>query len=296
MKMHLRDVPKQIALSFAAGTNIGFVSQPGIGKTETISEAARKLGERVPGFKMVEIDVPSMSPTDIGVYFPNMEARTLEFFANGGLPNVYTDGEDAKGIAHMGELLNCDAATGKLLQKWINGEDINGKLRKPKGFIVVADSNRLSDKSHTQQQSRALLSRIEWIEVYSDAEGNLQFMERNNFHPTIQAFAKEFPALIDNYSDVFETKGGSAEQSALQEEGKMGRWACMRGWKRLSDLETAAESMGMELMPQRAIANLGNGVGTQYNTFRMTVNQLATVEEIVKHPDTTPVPERADMQ
>jgi hypothetical protein len=138
MKLHLRELPKQIALSYS--------SQPGIGKTDTINAAAETMKKRVDGFKLIHIDVPSMSPTDIGATMPNRETGLLEFFCNAMLPNFYVD-PNWTGIINFGEILNTDPTTLKLMQKYDNGEDINGRLRKPVGAVIIADSNRIIDKS-----------------------------------------------------------------------------------------------------------------------------------------------------
>jgi hypothetical protein len=304
MQLLLAELPKQIMLSFVAKTNLLFVSQPGIGKTETCHRAAMVIKKKLAGldpnldeFQYIEVDVPTMSPPDIGTYMPDRETRMLEFFANSTLPNAYRT-PNAQGILHFGELLNIDTAVGKLLQKYINREDINGKLLLPKNFIVVADSNRITDKAGVQQQSRALLSRFEQIEVYTDAKSNIEFAERMDFHHSVQTFMKEWPDLIDNYVRVFTPpKNDSRKLDVIAteaEEGKRGIWACMRGWKRISDLEYAAETLQMELLPQRVIGNVGTAIGTQYMSHRAMIGKLASLDEIVRSPKTAKVPDQMD--
>ena len=301
MKLHMREVPKQIALSYTAHSNLLILSQPGIGKTDTINAAAETMKKRIEGFKLIHIDVPSMSPTDIGATMPNRETMLLEFFCNAMLPNAYTD-SGWTGIINFGEVLNTDNTTLKLLQKYVNGEDINGRLKKPTGAVVIADSNRIIDKSGVMQQSRAFMNRFEQIEVFTDPKGNIEYAEQKDFHPKVQDFFKNWPALIDNYESVFidipnsgfgKTKAND-DQLVAAEEGKRGLWACMRGWKRISDLEYACDEWKEELLPQRAIGNVGTAIGMQYMTHRSMFGKIAGVDEIVKDPKHVAVPDKLD--
>jgi hypothetical protein len=299
MKLHLRDLPKQIALSFSARTSLLVLSQPGIGKTDTINAAAETMKKRVEGFELIHIDVPSMSPTDIGATMPNRETGLLEFFCNAMLPNFYVT-PDWTGIINFGEILNTDPTTLKLMQKYDNGEDINGRLRKPKGAVIIADSNRIIDKSGVMQQSRAFMNRFEQIEVYTDPKGNIEYAEKMDFHPKIQDFFKNWPDLIDNYDRVFidqpTGKSGKEKDDMLiaAEEGKRGLWACMRGWKRVSDLEYACDQWKEDLIPQRAIGNVGTAIGLQYMAHRSMFGKIAGVDEIVRDPKAVAVPDKLD--
>lgn len=299
MKMNLKYVPQQIALCYAARSNLVLLGQPGIGKTYTVEAAAKKIAERVKGFQYVPIDVPTMAPPDIGAFMPSTSEHVLEFYANNVFPNHYRD-PNATGILFLGEMLNVDPATGKLLQKYCNGEDINGRLRKPNGFIIIADSNRLIDKSGVLQQSRAFLNRFAHLHVFTTPRDNLEYAEANDFHPAVTTFLKEYPDLIDTYEQAFGDKTGKSsprdadKASILVEEGKQGVWACMRGWERISKLEIAAEAMKMELDIALVMGSVGSSVGAQYNTHRAMVKRLATVEEIVRDPKHAPVPDKPD--
>lgn len=297
MKLELSKLGKQIAIMFHARVNCIIVSPPGLGKTMTINATAAKLRKRVEGFQIWYMDVPTMSPTDIGATMPNRETGMLEFFCNAGFPNAYTN-PDAVGILNLGEVLNTDPTTLKLLQKYCNGEDINGRMRKPDGVIVVGDSNRISDKAGVFQQSRAFMNRFVHIEVYSTPAENIAYAEANEFHPKVVEFMKKFPYLIDNYSEVFEG-ADSRRPEALKkhqldqqaEEAKRGVWACMRGWERVSKLEYACDELKQELMPQLVNGSVGMAIGSQYMTFRTMFDKLLTVDEIVRHPDKAEVSE-----
>jgi hypothetical protein len=301
MKLELSKLGKQIAIMFHAKVNCIIVSPPGIGKTDTINATAARLREKVEDFRIWYMDVPTMSPTDIGATMPNRETGLLEFFCNAGFPNAYT-APDARGILNLGEILNTDPTTLKLLQKYCNGEDINGKLRKPDGVIVVGDSNRISDKAGVFQQSRAFMNRFIHIEVFSTPDQNIKYAEENEFHAKVVDFMKKFPYLIDNYEEVFEgakSRGPNElkqhQKDQQSEEAKRGIWACMRGWKRISNLEYTCDELKQELMPQLVNGSVGMAIGSQYMTHRTMFDKLLTVEEIVRHPEKAEVSDNASI-
>lgn len=300
MRIHIKELPKQIAIAYAARTNMLIVSKPAVGKTWTVQDAANIIRQRVEGAGYWPLDLTTMSPNDICVYMPDMKEGKLAVFPNAELPNAY-DNPDQTGIVFEDEALNADPTVTKVTQKYNNGESIGGRLRKPDGVIVVAAGNRLSDRAGVMQQSRAWLSRVEQWEVYSTPEWNLEFADRNAWYPVIVEFFKKFPALIDNYEDVYEfdprnDKAKSGDRAQFTEEGKRGVWANMRAWKRLSDLEFACRNMGAKLHPMRAQANLGQAVGAQYMTYRALHDNMVSLEEVLKDPKGVAVPDRLDQQ
>lgn len=298
MAIRLKELPSVLVRAYVAGqVNVFIDGKPGIGKTQTIEAFVERMKERIPEFRSWPFYAPTMSPMDIQASAPNYETHALDMFSNTSLPNAYTD-PDAKGVVFFGELLNTDPATAKLLQKYINGEDMNGCLRKPKGVMVVGDGNRLADKSGVQQQGRAFLNRFMHIPVFSTAEDNMEFALKHNWHDSVQTFFRDNPALIDNYDEVFETaqavaqrqnKGNNTDQ--LAEEGRRGIWANMRGWERISGLEYAADQLNAPLTLSEVIGNVGAGVAAGYMAHKKMLASLVTFEEIMTNPEGVSLPE-----
>jgi hypothetical protein len=202
MQIKLKDMPRQLAIAYAAGINVWMWSKPATGKTSIINEFVRIMRNRVPDFMEHHLYVPDCGPTDIQAAMPNTKTGFLEFFNNKSLPNRFTD-PDMKGVLRLGELANGDPTVVKLLQPYVNNEVMNGVLQKPEGVFVVADSNRLQDKAGGSQQMRAMLRRFTHMDVYTDATDDLEFAARAQWHPAVQVFMKEFPQYIDNYEEVF---------------------------------------------------------------------------------------------
>lgn len=294
MATQLKDMSLVMVRSYLAKSNLLMLGQPGIGKTCSIEGFAEKMRERVPDFKVWHFYGPTMSPMDIQASMPDNATQTLKVYSNACLPNAYTD-PDVKGVVFVGEMLNTDPTTLKLLQKYVNGEDMNGCLKKPAGVMVVADSNRLEDKAGVVQQFRALLNRFLTMEVYTNADSNIEYAAKHSWHPLVQAFFREHPHLTDNYAKVFSAEARKdAKNEEMAEEGKRGIWACMRGWNRISDLEYAGEELGVPPLLEEITGSVGTGPGMAYNTFKQVVSRLATIEEVLANPEKVKIPEKID--
>lgn len=303
--LRLKDMPLVLVNNFLAGTNTFMTGKPGIGKSMSIEDYAAKMRERMPEFQIFRFYAPTMSPMDIMASAPDYEKGTLKLYVNEALPNAYTH-PDMKGTIFFGELPNTDPATLKLLQKYINGEDMSGCMRKPDGVVVIADGNRLEDKSGVQQQGRAFLSRFEQMEVFTTADDNMEYAAKHAWHPNVQTFFRDNPALIDNYDDVFETGDAAQRRSAearnnngsnlAAEEGRRGIWCNMRAWERISKKEYAADAMNRVVSQSEIAGNIGTAAAAQYEAHRKIIASLTSFEDIMADPDNAPIPKKMDEQ
>lgn len=293
MATRLKEMNLVLARAYLAGDNLLMTGKPGMGKTCTVEHFCEKMKEKIADFKVWPFYGPTMSPMDIQAAMPDVATSTLKMYSNAGLPNAYTD-PDVKGVVFIGEMLNTDPTTLKLLQKYVNGEDMNGVLRKPKGVTVIADSNNMEDKAGVMQQFRALLNRFKKVSVYTEASDCIEYAAKHEWHPHVQAFFRENPALIDNYEAVFAADAGKSKDGRMAEEGKMGTWACMRGWDSVQRTEFAAEELGSPITLDEITGAVGTGPGMQYNVFKQMLGRLASFEEVLAHPEKVAIPEKID--
>lgn len=305
MSIKLKELPAILVRNYVAGVNTFVRGKPAIGKTHTINAFVDSMKKRIPDFQCWNFYAPTMSPMDIQASAPNYETGVLQMYNNACLPNAHIS-PDLKGVIFLGELPNTDPATSKLLQKYINGEDMSGVLRKPDGVLVIADGNRIEDKSSVQQQGRAFMSRFEQLEAYTDASDNAEYAAKNAWHPTVQLFFKDNPALIDNYDEVYETtsaarqRGAAAKQNnggdGMTEEGKLGIWANMRSWERISKKEYAADELNSAVTLQEVVGNVGSGVAAQYEAHKKILSSLVSFDEIMADPVKVKMPTAMDEQ
>lgn len=303
MAIRLKELPPVLVRNYIAGVNTFVRGKPAIGKTCTINAFVDQMKKKIPDFQCWMFYAPTMSPMDIQASAPNYETGKLSLYNNAALPNAY-DTPDVKGVMFLGELPNTDPATAKLLQKYINGEDMSGVLRKPDGVMVIADGNRIEDKSSVQQQGRAFMSRFEQLEAYTEATDNTEFAAKESWHPFVQTFFKDNPALIDNYDEVFETSAAARQRSQaarannggdqMSEEGKLGIWANMRSWERMSRKEYAADELHSPVTLTEAAGNLGAGVAAAYEAHKTILNGLTSFVDIMADPVNAKLPTAMD--
>lgn len=303
MATRLAEINPILVRNYLAKVNTFMRGKPALGKTDTIVAFTEAMKKKVEGFRCWLFYAPTMSPMDIQASAPDYDTGMLRLFNNQALPNAYDD-PDAKGVIFFGELPNADQTTAKLLQKYVNGEDMSGVLRKPDGVVVIADGNRLEDKSSSQQHGRAFMSRFEILDVYSEPQDNIDYAAKHSWHPNVQLFFKEHPELIDNYDEVFETsnstrKRGENKTSAsdtMSEEGRVGIWANMRSWDRISRKEYVAEQLNSPISLSELVGSLGTGVATAYKAHKDVIGKLASFDQIVADPAGIAIPEAPDEQ
>lgn len=300
MAIKLKELPGILVRNYLSCTPTVIYSKPAVGKTQTVEHFIEQMKKRIPEFRGWFFYAPAMSPMDIQASCPDPVSGLLKLYNNAALPNHYND-PDAKGVIFIDEMFNADQATTKLLQKYVNYEDMSGVLKLPKGVVPIAAGNRLADKSSVQQQGRAFMSRWEQHEVYSDATDNIAHAAKQSWHPLVQTFFKDNPSLIDNYDDVFQTGSGAAQQTGtardkLSEEGKQGIWANMRSWERMSRKEYAADDIGSPVTLAEAVGSLGSGVGAAYDAHKNVLSKLVSFDQIMVDPKGAAIPQKMDEQ
>ena len=273
----LADVPAIVNRAVRTGVNLHLIGEPGLGKTSVIEQVVTKLREADPDFGFWVIYTPSLSPVDFSVAMPEIESNTLKMYHNDKLPNAFID-EDQRGILFLGERDNADPATNKALQKYINGEDMGG-LRKPKGVIVVSDSNDIGHRSGAVQQSLALLSRSRTLEVSFDADVAAKHFNDIGANVFVQAYL----SLRKEHWTTF-------DQLIKAREYRI--WANPRAWERVSTALTDAEANGETLSADEIIGDVGEGVGREFSAFLYAARELTSYDEIVSNPKKAPKPEK----
>jgi hypothetical protein len=269
--------------------NLLLISEPALGKTTMINKVGEEEKAADPYFCFQRMDGGTMAPTDTVMAMPDMDARSILRLIDGRLPNAYNT-PDMRGIIYIGEWMLMGAETSRGFQKLINHEDLGG-FRIPDGVIFVADGNGFKHRSQAQQQSRAIMSRFMTVELEFDPEYALD-VAKDNFHEKVSAFLMKHPACLSNYATVFDEK--REINDLMVQEGKMGIWANLRSWDKVSRILKDVDETHEPLIPDEIARNVGSGVASTFETYLSMVDNLATIEEILKRPDKAKVPERMD--
>lgn len=273
----LADVPVILRRCIRTGTNLKLTGEPGLGKTSVIGQEVAAIQKTDPEFKLWDIYTPSLSPIDFSVPMPDLNTGKLRMFHNTLLPNAYDD-PDQRGVLFLGEFDNADPATNKALQKYINNESMSG-LQKPNGVIVVADSNCISHRSGTVQQSLALLSRMRLVNIQVDADVTLKYFADQEVNPYIQAYLSLRREHVSTFDQLLKTKGYEI-------------WANPRAWERLGTSLEDAEANGEKMSHEEIIGDIGEGVGREFIAFMHAAKELVSYQDIAKDPMKAALPEK----
>ena len=287
----LHDMPTFVGRALRCRYNLMFRSQPALGKTCAINKIAADQQAEDPDFYYAHMDGGTLTPPDTSMAVPDMQEWVIRRVVDETFVNGYKF-PDRRGMIYVGEWMLMGLETNKGLQKLINHEDVGGHFRLAPGVIVIADGNRMKDRSGAQAQSRAIMSRFKTYELEYDTDYALSVMQ--TYHERVGAFALRNPGEIDNYIDVFENKERNENDATFQEGKNKGVWASLRSWDRVSMDMRDAEATGVALLPGEISASIGVEMSNKFGAFCTMLDNLATLEEIVLKPKTVPVPVRMD--
>lgn len=269
MSITLNEVPACITRATRTGVNVHLTGEPGLGKTAVIGQTVAALKKADETFGLWAMYTPSLSPVDFVAMMPDLKTGELRPFHSTMIPNGF-DHPDLKGIVFLGERDNADPATNKALQKYINNEDMGG-LVKPRGVIVVSDSNGLDHRSGAVQQSLALLSRSRVIDVRVDADTTLKYFSDVGVNSYVQAYLSLRKEHVSTFEQLIKARG-------------YGVWANPRSWERHGASMDDAEAHNETLSADEVIGDLGEAVGREFIAFLHAARELVSYGEIVKNP------------
>lgn len=279
-----------------AGVSIELESSPGRGKSSFVEQMVRKLSARDNeewGFAVAflatyipvdlmgmpfkgekTIDGETFTVTDLAMppWFITRSGKPISHYKRGILLlDEYGQGEPDVKRASADLLLN------KRLGPWIV----------PEGWIVVAASNKASDRSGVTKSFDFVINRRMAISISDDIESWLSWADENDIHPIIKTFTR------DNTDIVF-APGVPKEQ---------GPWCTPRSIVMAGRiLCQLAKSKGTDLLPTDSIANelvagmIGPAAGAQLQATIMLQHEMPAYEDIIAKPNEVKVPEKPDAQ
>lgn len=269
MSLTLHELPPVVSRCVRTGTNLHVTGEPGIGKTRMLEQvaASHKLADE--SFGLWTMYTPSLSPVDFVAMMPDTKTGKLMPYHSTLIPNGFTH-PDLKGIVFLGERDSADPATNKVLQKYINNEDMGG-LIKPKGVVVISDSNELDHRSGAVQQSLALLSRSRVVQVRVDPDVYLKHFGDIGLNMFVQAYLSLRKEHVSTFEQVIKNR-----------EYRV--WANPRAWERLGNsLDDAAEAKET-LSHDEIIGDVGEGVGREFIGFLHAARDLVSYSDIAEKP------------
>lgn len=239
---------------------------PGVGKSDIIKQAAKDRKWGLIDFRAVLRD-----PVDLrGIPMTNPKTKTTVWCVPEELPNEDRHGK--RGIFFMDEL----NAANQQVQAACFGLVLDRKLGDyvmPKGWVIVAAGNRQSDRSAAQRMPRALANRFAHIEVEANPDVWVRDYASTHCHPMLSAFIRFRKELIHN----MDVDGGGDERM----------FPTPRAWAQVSKFVDSPDSVRYPLV--RGL--VGEAAAAEFEGFYKTWRELPDLDEIIKNPKRTPVPE-----
>jgi len=179
-----KDVIDAIQLAYLAGRPVLLNGKHGVGKSQIIEEAAKKLGIRC-----IVRDLSLMEPPDL-IGLPIQDNGRTRYAPPHFLP------DKGRGLLVFEELNRSERYMIAPCLQLLTANTLND-YRLPKGWLCVAAVNPSSDGYDTSQLDPALLSRFIQIDVVSDVRSWLLWGENAGVHHSVLKFVSQTPDIFE---------------------------------------------------------------------------------------------------
>ena len=278
--MNLRNAKKLIKAVYARQQKAGerfsieLVSGPGLGKSEALAQVAEELGKTLKmDFGFSPFFLSTLEQPDVrGFGLPAEDTDGTSIMKYTAAPWMPRAGAPEHGIVFLDEFRQA----GHDVQKPAAELLLNGRVGEsvlPIGWMVVAASNRESDRSGVQRELAFVSNRRMEIKVSPDLESWVDWAERKDIHWAAIAFAKAHPGKI--FSDKIPDKSGP--------------FTTPRSFVKMSYL---IDELPMEMFTEAAAGMIGEGSAAEFVSFLRVVEQLPAFEDIVAAPDKCKLPDK----
>lgn len=269
---------KNYELSQSKGiyTSTLFVSGPGLGKSsiveQAVGELSSKYGEPV-GLKTMHLT--TLEPPDVrGFGLPSKDTDGTPIMSFTRPPWGVRADEPARGILFLDELGQASHDVQKPAAELLLNRRV-GDYQLPPGWIIIAASNRESDRSGVQRELAFITNRRMVIPIEPNLDAWVEWAEKQDVHPLAIAFAKVKP------DQVF----------ASEIPEKSGAFCTPRSIVMLSKY---IGEVDMPTFTECAVGLIGGGAAAEFVAFLRVAEQLPKFEEIVANPKGVAVPTRPD--
>lgn len=240
---------------------------PGIGKSSIVKQTAAELDLEL-------IDVRSVTLMSVDVRgIPTVQDGITTWNPPEFLPRT------GSGILFLDELGQAETSVQKAWLQ-LTLDRCVGNYKLPKGWKIVAASNRVTDNAGVRKILEPLRGRFIHLNLETDTEDWLWWAAKNNLLHQVRYFIAFRPSLLS------ENKPSPVENSG---------WPAPRAWHILSDTLQLFGEEWPEMVADRRLAELvsgivGEGASTEFSEFVRIGQQLPSAQEILKQAATFPIP------
>jgi hypothetical protein len=293
MDVTLKEAGDLLPLYFDAGISVELISCAGVGKSDKILQLRQQLSER-DGFEWgyAEMFLATMTPSDLlGYLMPEtkiIDGKEVRV-SSWTLP-LWKQTKDGKPLSayRRGILFLDEYGQGEgdvkrgSSQLLLKGEVGPHKL--DDGWVIVAASNRSSDRSGVTKSFDFVINRRAELHIVPDVDSWVEWANTAGVSPTTITFARKNPHIVFD-GKVPEKQGPWCTPRSLVMADKMIRAMSSQG--------DISENM---LAMKTVISLIGEAAARQYFVFLKLETEVPDVEDIVADPNKVKVPDKIDVQ
>lgn len=263
----------KIQLATGKRFSIELVSGPGLGKSEGVKQAGEILSQHlgqpftVKPFFLTTIDPPDMR----GFGLPGRDTDGTPIMQFTKAPWAPRVGDSEFGFVFLDEFGQAEHDVAKPAAELLLGGRV-GETTLPITYMVIAASNRESDRSGVGRSLAFIDNRKMQVQIQPDLDAFLDWGERQGIHHGALSFAKSHPGLVfkDSVPD------------------KPGPFCTPRTLVQTSYL---IDALPRDMFLEAATGYLGKGTAAEFMTHMNVVDALPEWEDIVRSPDTAKLPD-----
>lgn len=264
--INMADLERVIKACYKANEPLLALGPPGMGKTAMWERVCKDLEI---GF--IDFRLSLRDPVDVGgMRIPDLKTGILKHYVPEDLPNEKRHGK--RGIVLFDEI----NAVGPLMQATAYGiiqERRNGNYRMPEGWVPMGAGNHTTHGAAAQRITTALANRFNVQRVEPDFQSWLDQYASENVDHRGCAFIRFRPALFHVMPLADQISFPSA-----------------RSWTKSFKFIDEPESFRRKMYS----GYVGDAAADEFESFWRILEKAVTVEQIIKDPKGTPVPEDTD--
>ena len=253
-----------------------FLGPFGLGKSHVANELSEELD-----LHYIDYRCAYKSFNDVRGYgVPNYETRTMEFLRDEDFDFHPTK----QNLLNFDEVLQGNSNVQKVLFQAMHDRRI-GKMIFPKDTIVMACSNRLSDKAGVERLNAALADRFAIYWVRPDLRSFTDHLAASGADLVLAYIQTNPTALYD-----FDLKDWEGESSFPSNRS-------FAQLQKLTDSYASLDDMANDLLfVNHCQAYVGAKHGQMFSQFINIVREIGSVEALLEEADTCEIPKSAEMK
>lgn len=243
-------------------------SNPGVGKSEIITDTATWLG-----WKTVQAMLGQLDPVDLrGLPYFDQQRKRMVFAPADFWPDEERDGKN--GILFWDEMNTAPLANQATAYQMIRERRI-GEYVLPNGWQQVAAGNLESDRAVTNRMSSALASRFTHIRLLPDLQDWCRWGLSHGMNPFLVAFLRLRPNLLHQFKSDVKS------------------FPCPRTWSMASKLvdQCKDESRRASLLA----GTVGDGAAVELEGFLRIAQSIPDPDAIILNPTIGEIPTKPDV-